>query len=76
MVKVKVANNMTAKEIIVEGETTVKECFAKAGISCDRSTVCIDGQNLGTSQLNKTLNELGVVEETTIMAIIKNDNAR
>ena len=76
MIKVKVENNMTAKEIIIEGETTVKECFAKAGISYERSTVCIDGQNLGGAQLNKTLNELGVVDETTIMAIIKNDNAR
>ena len=76
MVKVKVANNMTAKEIIVEGETTVRECFIKAGISYERSTICIDGQNLSGAQLSKTLNELGVVEETTIMAIIKNDNAR
>jgi hypothetical protein len=76
MVKVKVANNMVAKEIIVDGNTTVKECFIQAGISCDRSTICIDGQNLSSAQLTKTLNELGVSEETTIMAIIKNDNAR
>lgn len=76
MVKVKVANNMTAKEIIVEGSTTVKECFAKAGISYERSTVCLDGQNLAGSQLTKTLDELGVTEEATVMAIIKNDNAR
>lgn len=76
MVKVKVANNMTSKEIITGGNTTIKECFAKAGISCERSTVCMDGQNLSSAQLSKTLDELGVSEETTIMAIIKNDNAR
>ena len=76
MVKVKVANNMTAKEILVDGNTTVKECFVQAGISYTRSTICIDGQNLSASQLNNSLNELGVTDETTIMAIIKNDNAR
>jgi hypothetical protein len=76
MVKVKVANNMTAKEIIVSQDTTIKECFAKAGISYERSTICLDGQNLSSAQLTKTLAEMGVGEETTIMAIIKNDNAR
>ena len=76
MVKVKVTNNMTAKEILVNGNTTIKECFVQAGISYARSTICIDGQNLSSSQLDNTLNELGVTEETTVMAIIKNDNAR
>jgi hypothetical protein len=76
MVKVKVANNMTAKEIIVSGDTTVKDCFVKAGISYDRATICLDGQNLRSSQLTSTLDELGCGEEVTVMAIIKNDNAR
>ena len=76
MIKVRVANNMTSKEIIVAGDTTVKECFVKAGISCERATICLDGQNLRTSQLTSTLDELGCGDEVTIMAIIKNDNAR
>jgi hypothetical protein len=76
MIKVKVANNMTAKEIIVPGSTTVKDCFVQAGISYDRATICLDGQNLRTSQLSNTLDELGVGSEVTVMAIIKNDNAR
>ena len=76
MVKVRVANNTVSKEIITSGETTIKECFVKAGISHDRSTICLDGQNLSSSQLSKTLNELGVTDEATLMAIVKNDNAR
>ena len=76
MIKLRVANNMTSKEIIVSGDTTVKECFVKAGISCERATICLDGQNLRNSQLNSSLDELGCAEEVTVMAIIKNDNAR
>jgi hypothetical protein len=76
MIKVRVANNMTAKEIVVPGNTTVQECFAKANISHERATICLDGQNLRSSQLTSTLDELGCAEEVTVMAIIKNDNAR
>jgi hypothetical protein len=76
MIKVRVANNMTSKEIVVPGSTTVKDCFIKAGISHDRATICLDGQNLRMSQLDSTLDELGCSDEVTVMAIIKNDNAR
>lgn len=76
MIKVRVANNLTAKEIIVDGETTVRDCFTKAGISCAKATICLDGQNLSSAQLDKSLNDLGCSDEVTVMAIIKNDNAR
>jgi hypothetical protein len=76
MIKVKVANNLTYKDIIVDGNTTVKECFLQAGISTARATVCLDGRNLHASELDKTLDSLGVEHEVSLMAIIKNDNAR
>ena len=76
MLKVKVANNMTYKDIIVPGNTTVKECFAQAGISMARATICLDGRNLSVADTNKTLDELGCAGDVSVMAIIKNDNAR
>lgn len=75
MKQVKVANNTQRKTIIVDGNTTIRECFEQAGIPFTKALVSLDGRNVSSDKLDTPLSELTCADEVSLMAIIKNDNA-
>lgn len=77
MIKVRVGNNTNpTKEIIVSDECTVIEAFKQAGISYERGLVNLDGYPISKDRWNNSLTSLGASDDSTLMSIIKNDNAR
>lgn len=77
MLTLTVSNNTKRKTIVISGSKTVAEAFAQANIDASKGLVSLDGMNIPASkQANSTLNDLGAVDGSTLMSIIKNDNAR
>lgn len=74
MINLTVSNTTKREDIIVNGSTTVKECFEKAGIDCSRGLISLDGSRV--KDLNASIESLGAVNGSSLMSIIKNDNAR
>lgn len=73
MITISVANNANKVDLILSGETTVRTAFSKAGIDPSRGLVSLDGARV--SDLDYTLNQVGAVDGSVLMTIIKNDNA-
>ena len=74
MLSVTISNNATQKNLILDGSTTVQEAFVKAGIDPSRGLVSCDGERV--KNLSYTLDQIGAVDGSVIMSIVKNDNAR
>ena len=76
MLTLTVSSNTKRKTIVISGSATVADAFAKAGIDASKGLVSLDGCNLPASKQAQTLDSLGAVDGSTLMSIIKNDNAR
>lgn len=76
MITVKVIGaSADRKQIIVDGSTTIKECFDKAGINRGNSAIYLDGIPVGAAEINATLADMNVSEGCTLSAITKSDAA-
>lgn len=76
MITVKVIGaSADRKQIIVSADTTIKECFDKAGINRGNSAIYLDGIPVSASEINATLEDMHITEGCTLSAITKSDAA-
>lgn len=73
MINLTVSNTTKREDIIVNGSTTVRECFEKANIDCSRGLISLDGTRV--RDMEASIESLGAVNGSSLMSIIKNDNA-
>jgi len=74
-INVTVRDNVNVQNVIMYPTDTIREAFEKAGISCARGVVHLDGAALLPTELDKTFESLGVEGECFLSRIIKTDNA-
>lgn len=74
MVKVRISSEMGRKNVIVDENRTLREVLGENGVNYERAITQLDGYDV-RGQLDKTLEELGVVAECVISAVAKRDNA-
>ena len=74
MINLRVANNVESKNIIVSDDTTARQAFEQAGIRVGSGMVSVDGRMI--RELDTPLSHFVTGTEATLMAIVKNDNAR
>lgn len=75
MIKVTITTNANRTTDIVSGSTTIREVFEKNNVNYTKGSLSVDGINLRPGDLDKSFDNLGVVEKCFLNCIIKADNA-
>ena len=75
MIKVTVGNNLKRETVIVDSETTLRDCLEEAGVDYTRGMTTLDGSALGAGDLDKTFDDFGIKERTFLLNVVKADNA-
>lgn len=75
MFNIVVGSNTSRRNVMVAGEKTVKEVLREEGIDYSTSVVYIDGATANPGDINKTVNELGLADGSTIISVTKLDCA-
>lgn len=74
MIKVYVGTNTSRKEDAFAPDTTINEILDKYGIN-KNGQIQMGGRILSSSDLNKTLEQLGATNPCYILSVAKHDNA-
>ena len=75
MLRVTVGTNTSRKNVIVEGNTTLRKVLEDNEIDYSRANVNLDGASLNPGDMDKSFAELGITETCFLIASIKQDNA-
>ena len=74
MLQVKVGTNSSRTSLIVSPEKTPKQILDQAEIDYSKATVHLDGVALNTTEMNTSLNDLGIVDSCYLVAVTKQEN--
>lgn len=75
-VKVKLGTTTTRKTVIVDDSKTPKELFMENDIELTGDvSIQLDGDRLGTREMDKSLTELGVHDTAMLLAVVNTKNA-
>lgn len=72
-VSVSISSNDVRKSIVATSDTSIRQCFAEAGIDCSRAMVMLDYETI--DELDATLADYEVGETAILTAVRKADNA-
>lgn len=75
MIKVTVGNNLKRETIIVDSQTTLRDCLEGAEIDYSRTTTMLDGMALAAGDLDKTFDDFGIKDRAYLLGVVKQDNA-
>ena len=80
MLRVTVGNNLKRNVVLVDENTTLRECLESNEIDLTRGTMHLDSAPLGAGDLNKTFAELGYdgtpgKDKADLLSVVKADNA-
>lgn len=75
MVKVTYRNNVAPKTMIVDENTTLRNCLEANDIDYSRGIMYLDGSPLQPGDMDKTFRALGIEEKCFLSSIVKADNA-
>lgn len=76
MITLYIGDSLNPKEILVSPEAKISEIFRSNGINYDNGTVTADARKLGTAELDKTVNELGITDGTYLTVSQKLQSAK
>lgn len=75
-VKVKLGTTTTRKTVIVDSSKTPRELFMENDIELTGDvSIQLDGDRLGTREMDKSLAELGVHDTAMLLAVVNTKNA-
>lgn len=74
MLQVKVGTNSSRTSLIVSPEKTPKQILDQAEIDYSKATVHLDGVALNTTEMNTSLDDLGIVDSCYLVAVTKQEN--
>ncbi len=75
MIKVTIGNNVKRDSVIVDEETTLRDCLEANGVDYSRGTMHLDGATLNPGDLDKTFSEFGIKRACFLLNVVKADNA-
>lgn len=75
MIKVTIGNNVRRENVIVDEETTLRDCLEANGVDYSRGTMHLDGSSLNPGDLDKTFEEFGIKRSCFLLNVVKADNA-
>lgn len=75
MIKVTIGNNTGRTTVIVNPDTTLRQCLEDNEIDYSVGTMNLDGSSLRPGDLDKTFAEYGIEEKCYLMNVVKADNA-
>lgn len=75
MIKVTIGNNVKRENVIVDEETTLRDCLEANGVDYSRGTMHLDGSSLNPGDLDKTFEEFGIKRSCFLLNVVKADNA-
>lgn len=80
MIKVTVGNNVKREAVIIDENTTLRDCLEANGVDYTRGVMHLDGSSLGPGDLNKTFAEFGYDGtdghgKCFLLNVVKADNA-
>lgn len=76
MIQVNIGNNARSEVAIEEKTMTLRECLEKHGVDYSTGTTSLDGAPLAPGDMDKTFEELGIVDKCYLYSIKKLNNAR
>lgn len=75
MIKVTVGNNTKREAVIIDANTTLRNCLEQNGIEYERGTLHLDGATLQPGDLDKTFADFNITEKCYLLSVVKADNA-
>ena len=76
MLNITIGTNTSRKKVIVAPNMTLRAVLEQNNVNTNVGTICIDGNPQIASNLDKTLEELNVNNNSFIISVAKADNAR
>lgn len=76
MIKVIVGTTTQRKSIIVPKTTTIRSILEENDIDYTVGTIHIDGASLTPGEIDKDLEQFGIVEKCNIIVVVKGDGGR
>lgn len=75
MLKVVVGNNVKRETVIVEKSATLRSVLEDVGIDyANRGVLHLDGATLNPGDLDKTFEQLGIIEKCYLLQVVKADS--
>lgn len=75
MIKVTIGNNVKRESVIIDEETTLRDCLEANGVDYSRGTMHLDGASLNPGDLDKTFSDFGITRACFLLNVVKADNA-
>ena len=75
MIKVTVGNNVKREAVIIDENTTLRNCLEENGVDYTRGVMHLDGSSLAPGDLDKTFKDFGITEKCFLLNVVKADNA-
>ena len=73
MIKVTVGNNVNRNTVIIDEETTLRNCLEENGVDYTRGTMHLDGSTLNPGALAKSFDRFGITEKCYLLNVVKAD---
>ena len=75
MIKVTVGNNVKRESVIIDENTTLRNCLEAIAIDFTRGVMHLDGASLNPGDLDKPFASFGITEKCFLLNVVKADNA-
>ena len=75
MINVTVGTTTSRNKKMYAGDKTIRFILEDSGVDYAVSTIMIDGANITSSDMDKSLTALGKVEKCMIIAVVKAESA-
>lgn len=76
MIQVTVGTNTNRKKLVVEKDRTLRSVLEEAELDYSTGTLNLDGATIKTGELDKTFEELGILEKCYLVSIVKADSGK
>ena len=75
MIKVTVGNNVKREAVIIDENTTLRNCLEANGVDYTRGVMHLDGSSLSPGDLDRSFSNFGITEKCFLLNVVKADNA-
>jgi len=75
MIKVTVGNNVKRESVIIDENTTLRNCLEANGVDYTRGVMHLDGSSLNPGDLDNSFSSFGITEKCFLLNVVKADNA-
>jgi len=75
MIKVTVGNNVKRESVIIDENTTLRNCLEANGVDYTRGVMHLDGSSLNPGDLDYFFSGTATTEKCFLLNVVKADNA-